>query len=164
MKTAKTLWLVILLGVFAAPVMADDDDHHYNRFERRLDRQHMRIEGGVKSGALTRKEAKRLRKQQRHIAKLERRFERDGHFDRYERRTLQSELDQASKRIYRLKHNDRYRERHGGKRGRYDRHDHYGEHARSRGHWNDHHDRYASSDRFFGDSGWTVVLGLWDQW
>ena len=164
MKTAKTLWIVILLGVFALPAMADHDDHRYSAFERRLDRQHERIQSGVRSGALTPKEAKRLRKQQRHIAKLERRFERDGHFDRYERRTLKSELDLASHRIYRLKHNDRFRGRHGGKRRGYDEHDHHRGHHYGRRYGHDHHDRYVTSERVLGDSGWSVVLGLWEQW
>ncbi len=164
MKTATTLWLVILLGVFALPAMADHDNYRHSQFERRLDRQHVRIEHGVRTGALTPKEAKRLRKQQRHIAKLERRFERDGHLDRYERRTLRSELDLASKRIYRLKHNDKFRGRHGGRHRSYDEHDHHRGHQYGKHHRYDHHDRYVSSDRILGDSGWTVVLGLWEQW
>ena len=36
-------------------------------------------------------------------------FMRDGYLDRYEFRELKHELNRASKRIYRMKHNDRYR-------------------------------------------------------
>ena len=77
----------------------------------------------MRSGELTRKEAKRLRKQHRHIARLERKFSKDGFLSRHERRKLRRELDAASDRIYRLKHNDRYR---GGHVPPYSHHERYG--------------------------------------
>lgn len=151
MNKLNALWALPLLGALAAPAVADHDGrrgHYDNRFEQRLDRQHGRIKQGIRSGELTRKEAKRLRKQHRHIAKLERHFSRDGHLDRYERRTLRRELDDADARIARLKHNDRYRghkHRHGD---RDDGHRHHG-HAHDAG-------RYH-------DDGWSVKFSLWDR-
>ena len=166
MKISKILWIVPLLGMLAMPAMADDDDndghYRYNRFEHRLDRQHGRIQHGIRNGELTRKEAKRLREQQRHIAKLERRFQRDGYLDRHERRTLRRELDHASQRIYRLKHNDRYRGRHLGKHRRYGHHDYYRGHHHKH-YRNGHYDGYAGHGKLYDDSGWSILFSLWDQ-
>ncbi|MCP4283953.1 MAG: hypothetical protein GY792_05820 [Gammaproteobacteria bacterium] len=128
MKRINALWALPLLGMLAMPAMAGndyDDGYHSNRVEKRLDRQHWQIKEGVRSGELTRKEAKRLRKQNRHIAELEHSFWRDGHLSRYERRTLHSELNAASDRIYRLKHNDRYRDQHHRGHHKPDRHRDY---------------------------------------
>ncbi len=154
MKVSKAIWLIPLLGTLAMPAFADrdyDDDYRYSRIEHRLDRQHYRIKDGVRSGELTRKEARRLRKQQRHIAKMERRFSRDGHLDRQERRTLRRELDDASDRIYRYKHNDRYRNEKQHKTTRYD----------------DHGYRYKSKQRdiyrIYDDSKWAITFSLWDH-
>lgn len=154
MNKLNAIWALPLLGALAAPAIAGDDYRHWhadNRFEQRLDRQQWRIEQGIRSGELTRKEAKRLRKQQRHIAKMERKFERDGRLDRYERRTLRRELDDASARIYRLKHNDRYRDR-GHKHKHDDQDDGYRRYS----------GRKHAAGRYDHD-GWSVVLGLVDR-
>ena len=76
---------------------------------QRQDRQAWRIREGVRSGELVRKEAKQLRKQQRRIAYLEADFRADGKFTKKERSIIQARLDNASKAIYRLKHNQRTR-------------------------------------------------------
>ena len=134
MKLHKAFWVLPLLGMLATPAIADryydDGYHHANRLEHRIDRQHRRIERGIHSGELTRKESKRLHKRLRQIAKLKRRYTRDGFLDRHERRKLHSKLNAVSNRIYRLKHNDRYREQH---------HRHY----------------YG-----FDDAGWTIFFSL----
>ncbi len=131
MKASKMIWILPLMGILAAPVAAHDrysEHRHYDRIEKRLDRQHHRIKRGVRSGELTWREAKRLHKQQRRIARLKRRFLDDGYLDHHEHNRLLRKLDRASDRIYRLKHNDRYRERgavvghgdhHRGGQGRY---------------------------------------------
>lgn len=87
----------------------DRRHHAQQNINQRQDRQHRRIRQGVRSGELVRKEAQRLRKQQRHIADLERNFRADGRFNKKERQIIVSKLDNASERIYKLKHNDRYR-------------------------------------------------------
>ena len=98
-------------------------DHGYRHYlDKRQARQHRRIEQGWQSGELTRKEVKRLRKHQRRLEQLERKFASDGHFSRRERRAMTEALDEASARIYRKKHNDRYRvarhrDRHDDNRG-----------------------------------------------
>ncbi len=96
--------LALVLGLSgAAPAFAHTG---HERIDQRQERQARRIEHGIDNGSLTHREAKKLRKQQRRIRKLERKMRADGHLEKRERRTLQSRLDQASDRIYRLKHND----------------------------------------------------------
>lgn len=112
MKTRTLIsGLLPLLVALAVPAYAGQRHHDGNRFEQRLDRQEQRVRHGVRTGKLTHKEAKKLKKQQRGIARLEQRFERDGHLDRRERRVLNNRLDRASDRIARFKHNDNYRYR-----------------------------------------------------
>lgn len=142
MKIRTVIWTIPLLGLLAAPAIAArgyDDGYRQNHIDQRIDRQHQRIRQGVRSGALTQKEAKRLRKQHRYIVKLERQLTRDGHLGRHDRRVLHRELDAASKRIYRLKHNDRYRDARG------------------------HHKPYERHDRRHDDSRWSVGLTLFDR-
>ena len=156
MKIQKTLWTVVFLGMLTMPAWADRDhyDGYYdNRFEQRQDRQHRRIQKGIRSGELTRKEAQRLRKQQRRIEKMADRFTYDGYLDRRERRELKRRLNAASDRIYRLKHNDRYRF------DRKRRHDRYSGYNRDvypgRKYYDDYH--------VFDDSHWSITFSLWDH-
>jgi len=72
-----------------------------------LSKQQARVRHGWKDGEITRKELKRLRKDRRKIARMDRRFGRDGHYTRHERRKLNKAMDRASQRIYRAKHNHR---------------------------------------------------------
>ena len=81
----------------------------YGRVDRRQDKQRTRIVQGRRSGELTRGEARRLKKQQRKINRMERRFSSDGYLSGRERYRLERAQDRASKRIARLKHNDVYR-------------------------------------------------------
>jgi hypothetical protein len=161
MKFSKSIVLIPLLGLLAAPVMADRGQ---DRFERGHDRQHSRIERGVRAGALTHREAKSLRKEQRHVSKMERNFKRDGHLDRFERRTLGREYAQARAHTRQLKHNDRYRVGHRHEHGRYDgRHHAYGHHDK-RKYWKGHRHDDRSYARRYDDQGWSLSLGLWDTW
>jgi hypothetical protein len=132
MKKYKSILLLPLVAVLSNPVMAHYGHDGYTKFDQRIERQHKRIKKGVRNDLLTKKEAKKLRKQHRYIKKLNRQFQKDGHLSRYERKTLQRELDLASKRIYRLKHNDRYRD--------YDSRGH-GHHKKTR-----HNDSYRDRD------------------
>jgi len=112
MKIRIALWALPLLGILTMPAMAQHDrknDYRYDRFEQRLDKQHRRIKQGIRSGELTKRETQRLRKQQRHIARLMYQFKHDGYLDRYEQRKLHRKLNKASDRIYLLKHNRSHR-------------------------------------------------------
>lgn len=76
---------------------------------KRQNTQARRIGQGVRSGSLTVRETVRLGKQQVRIQKQKRRYKADGVFTRKERARVQHHQNKASKRIYRLKHNNRKR-------------------------------------------------------
>ncbi len=88
-----------------------------HQVDRRQNRQWSRIASGIADGDLSRREARRLRKDQRKIARMERHFDRDGYCSPRERRALDRALDRASQRIERARHRDHgrhhYRHRHG---------------------------------------------------
>lgn len=115
MKTFSIISVMIGL-VMVSTAQADfgryarHDDITYGRQMNDVDarqyRQQMRIGHGIDRGMLTRRELRKLDAQQRKIAKLERRFSRDGYLNRWERRVLQNKLDHASSTIRSFKHND----------------------------------------------------------
>lgn len=109
MKLFKTLLTAALVCMLAMPVYAHHQDEGYARYDKRVERQQSRIRQGIKSGELTRKEAAQLRQQQKKIAKLARKFNRDGYLSRHEKKKLEKKQDKASNRIYRLKYNDQYK-------------------------------------------------------
>ena len=116
MKHIKTLWALPLIGLLSMPAFANGD---YSNFHQRIDKQHMKIKKGVKSGDLTRKEAKILRKQHRHIVQLNNYFNKDGKLNHFERLTLKRELKLARADIHQLRKNDKYRSNHRKGRGEY---------------------------------------------
>jgi len=67
--------------------------------------QHQRIAQGVKSGELTKGEARNLRAGQRHVRRMKRRAKADGKVTPRERRRLNRAQNHQSRKIYRLKHN-----------------------------------------------------------
>ncbi len=111
MKRYLTGTLLFFLGLgLALPAFAKTSLYD-------LERQQMRrIHHGTHSGQLTRKEAKVLRREQRDIRSLKRRFVRDGRVSRNERRVLRKRYARADRRIYRYKHNrhTRYTRRYNG--------------------------------------------------
>ncbi len=66
--------------------------------------QHDRMGQGVRSGALTKDEAKGLREDQRSIRQEERQYKSDGTLTRDERKDLHQDLNAASRSIYDEKH------------------------------------------------------------
>ena len=80
------------------------DDH----IRERIHLQHRRIARGIESGQLTGKQAAVLKKQQRKLRRLKRKFTEDGNYSDKEMRILIGKLNKASKRIRKLKHDDQY--------------------------------------------------------
>lgn len=78
------------------------------RVDQRQANQQRRIDQGVASGQLTPRETFRMERQQQRIANAETRAKADGVVTRQERRHLQHKQNQASRHIYRQKH-DRQR-------------------------------------------------------
>ena len=66
--------------------------------------QKARIKDGVKSGELTKPEAKKLVKQQRHIKHAEAKAKSDGQVTAAERAKLDRKQDRASRKIAKQKH------------------------------------------------------------
>jgi len=77
------------------------------RIDHRRAVQRARIRQGVKSGELTPGEARHLRKGERHIRRMERRAKADGNVTPRERARLNRAENRESRRIHRLKHNQR---------------------------------------------------------
>ena len=72
--------------------------------DQRQQQQKQRIKEGVRSGELTRPEARRLVRGQVELRKDERAAKADGVVTARERAKLQHEADQQSRRIYKQKH------------------------------------------------------------
>ena len=89
-----------------------------SRIDKRQANQQERIDQGVKSGELTRKEAARLQKGQQHVDRMESRAMADGKMTPRERQRIERAQDEQSKKIYREKH-DRHgsNAQHGKHRG-----------------------------------------------
>lgn len=89
--------LIAAMTMAALPASADIVD-------KRQRNQDTRIDQGVRSGTLTSEEAARLRREQEEIAALEWRMERDGKLSYWERQRLTHLQNQASRHIYKQKH------------------------------------------------------------
>ena len=100
---AMTVVAFSMLG----PCEADADTQRGARDPRINARQHVqreRIQQGVRSGELTRRETQRAVENQRDIRQLERAYQSDGELTRNERRDLTHEQNQASRQLYHDKH------------------------------------------------------------
>lgn len=68
-------------------------------------RQTQRIRQGIRSGAIIRPEARRLKQEQRRINRAYHRASADGHLNWRERQRLDNMQNHASRHIFRAKHN-----------------------------------------------------------
>ena len=84
-------------------------EHQAARVDNRQDRQEARIEQGVASGELTRRETARLDAQQSHITRMEHRMEADGKVTGKEALRMERAQDKASRRIAHNKHDRQHR-------------------------------------------------------
>ncbi|HPX61294.1 MAG TPA: hypothetical protein PLN25_05940 [Deltaproteobacteria bacterium] len=101
MKSRRiTLLLSALILMFATIACASD-------MGRRIDRAYIHIDRGIKSGSITRDEARRLKRELSEVRETEDRMTRDGRLDRRERERLDRKLDRLEKHIYQAKSNDR---------------------------------------------------------
>jgi hypothetical protein len=99
-----TIALLTLAGITAAQAATDTP-----QVDARQARQEARIADGVADGSLTRHEARRLQKQQRHIRHAERHAKADGTVTAQERHHLHRLQDRASRHIHRQKHDAQVR-------------------------------------------------------
>ena len=90
----------LLTLTLAEPILAQAGE-----IKERQKNQQERIDEGVTSGELTKKETLKLEAEQAKIQKKKRRFKRnDGKIGPKERAKLEQEQDKASKHIYQEKH------------------------------------------------------------
>ena len=94
----KTLTLATL-ALLAMTAAAAAHDTTQDRIDRREDRQERRIEQGVRSGEITRREYRQLESEQARIREMERRAKSDGHIDRREAAAIERAQDNASRHI-----------------------------------------------------------------
>ena len=98
--------LMLLLATTGIASAHDDRGYGTSDIDARRANQIRRIEEGRRSGELNWREYRYLRREQAQSAYDERRAKADGYVSPYERRRLNRELDEATRDIYRLKHND----------------------------------------------------------
>lgn len=101
----KTLTLIAGLMLATATLTAQADPGTRDpRVNARQATQHDRIKQGVRSGELTRRETRKVAEEQRDVRQLERAYKSDGKLTGAERLDLAHEQNQASREIYKQKH------------------------------------------------------------
>jgi hypothetical protein len=100
MLTVKNMLFVALATL---PMIASAGTRDPGVNERQHN-QRARIQQGVKSGELTKSEAKNLMQEQRSIRQEERAYKSDGVLNRAERQDLHQDLNEASRNIHKEKH------------------------------------------------------------
>ncbi|MFZ4713245.1 MAG: hypothetical protein ACOYL6_06025 [Bacteriovoracaceae bacterium] len=90
----KILTLAIILSFFCTTFV----------YAQRKKNQHHRIQQGVSSGDLTRKEAHKLHQEQKEIKEDRMQAMADGSISKEERSELKHERNKASRHIYKQKH------------------------------------------------------------
>lgn len=111
----KMVGLIVTAGFFMSvglsPVFADEtawQKSHPRRAEvnKRLSNQNRRINQGVKSGTLTKPQARQLHREDHQIRQEERDMasQNGGHITKQEQRTLNAQENQVSRQIYDEKH------------------------------------------------------------
>ncbi len=103
----------ILLALFVLGVFVVFSTESYGQVTRRADQrqknQKHRIKQGAKSGEITKREAKGLKKSSTEARKYEKKAKSDGKVTWKERARIEHKQDKTSRRIYRTKHNKRDR-------------------------------------------------------
>jgi hypothetical protein len=92
--------LMVMSFILAFTIASLAADRHQHREHR----QQKRLQQGVDSGKLTRREARKLRAQQRRIDHYQNKAAADGTVDAQEKRKLERMQDRASQEIYDQKH------------------------------------------------------------
>lgn len=108
MNRFKTV--IATLGIAAVAMPAIASAAPWQSVNQRQNRIEQRIDQGIRSGALTRNEAVRLRGEFRGIAQLESRYRRSNGLSLAERRDLDRRFDALSARV-RINKNDRQHQR-----------------------------------------------------
>ncbi len=100
----KSIIAVIIAATFALPGLALAQTTSTPRIDQRQANQEKRIEQGVKSGELNKKETARLEKGQAHVQKMENKAMADGKMTKKEKARIEHAQNVQSKKIFREKH------------------------------------------------------------
>jgi len=116
MKAKKIISGIIIIGMtfgitgisFAGrKAVRCDNKRQTAKIDKRQNRQADRIYQGIKTGKITRREYKRLMREQARIDQAEKRAKRDGRITKREHEKLNWMQKKASDNIYEAKHNRR---------------------------------------------------------
>lgn len=107
MNRIKTAF-VATLGMVAVAAPSVASAAPWQSINQRQARIEARINQGIRSGALNRNEAVRIRAQLRQLQTLEGRYRRGG-LSSWERQDLDRRFDQLSARVYNQKHDRQHR-------------------------------------------------------
>jgi hypothetical protein len=91
---------LLALSAFAASAAGTDTP----RIDKRQANQEQRIDQGIASGELTKREARRMNRQQNVVNRAEDKAKADGVVTAQEKKRLTKAQNATSKRIYRQKH------------------------------------------------------------
>jgi hypothetical protein len=108
MKACTTKLMTVAV---AALLLRGDLIYSHPNINERERRQQRRIFDGVQDGELTRKEVKKLEREQAKIHYKEAKAKADGDFTAKERARIQKKQNHASRHIYREKHDHQARNR-----------------------------------------------------
>ncbi|MBW2063538.1 MAG: hypothetical protein JRJ03_01270 [Deltaproteobacteria bacterium] len=101
----KGRFLVLALAAFLGVLMIEGLASAGGWVSKRQATQYRRIEQGVRAGEITKKEKRRLLREQERIQMAKRGSLRDCYLNPREKHRLDQMLDRASRDIYRAKHN-----------------------------------------------------------
>jgi uncharacterized membrane protein YebE (DUF533 family) len=100
---------LIILGAFILTAGLVNAQTTTKKVNQRQGNQKERVVQGVKSGELTKKETKKLARQQRDIKRTKRAAKSDGVVTKKERAVIHQKQNAASRNIKRKKNNDKNR-------------------------------------------------------
>ena len=106
MNKLATVFTALLLGAITLPAFAQANTP---RIDQRQMNQERRIDQGIASGELTKREAARLDRGQDRVDNLENKAKSDGVVTRRERARIHHAQNVESRRIYRQKHDAQHR-------------------------------------------------------
>lgn len=104
MKVRSTMMALMIAALPGLVLAQSSGTPSTPRIDQRQAEQQKRIDRGVKSGELNKKEAARLQKGQQRVQKMEDKAMADGKMTKKERKKIEHAQDQESKKIYREKH------------------------------------------------------------
>jgi lipopolysaccharide export LptBFGC system permease protein LptF len=109
MKKMFSILTAISLSIVLSAAAFAQDGTKTPVARKRQGNQQRRIARGVRSGELKKGEVKKLQKEQKEINQEKKEAKEDGVVTAEERKDIQKEQNQASRHIYRAKHNRRDR-------------------------------------------------------